>query len=105
MKQVFLALLLVSVSTLSAFAQKKQSDREFEGFRGQVKTVTVEEAELKQSESTAVEAARKPRKILTFDTDGNLISDKAYDHLGEEFDVRTYSVVDGERVVKHDVLS
>lgn len=105
MKQVFLALLLVSVSTLSVFAQKKQSDREFEGFRGQVKTVTVEEAELKQSESTAVEAARKPRKILTFDTDGNLISDKAYDHLGEEFDVRTYSVVDGERVVKHDVLS
>ena len=101
MKQAFLALLLVSLSTFSAFAQKKQSDREFEGFRGQVKSVTEERAELKQS----VEAPRKPHKMFTFDAEGNLVTDKAYDHRGEEFDIRTYSFIDGERVVKHDVLS
>lgn len=105
MKQAFLALLLVSLSTYCAFAQKKQSDREFEGFRGQVKTVTVEKADLKQSGDTAVEGDRKPQKTLIFDADGNLLTDKAYDHNGEEFDVRTYSFIDGERVVKHDVLS
>jgi len=105
MKQISLALLLVSLSTFSAFAQKKQSDMEFEGFRGQVKTVTVEATELKQSGSVAVEAARQPQKVVTFDSDGNLVSDKAYDYRGEEFDVRTYSFIDGERVVKHDVLS
>lgn len=105
MKQAFLALLLVSLSTFSVPAQKKQSDREFEGFRGQVKTVIEEKAELKQSGGKAVEAPKKPRNILTFDADGNLVSDKVYDHLGDEFDMRTYSFLDGERVVKHEVLS
>lgn len=105
MKQTSLALLLVSLITVSAFAQKNQSDREFQGFRGPVIKVTVERAELKQSGDTAVEAGRLPQKMLIFDTEGNLVSDKAYDQRGEEFDVRTYSVIDGERVVKHDVLS
>ena len=105
MKRATLTLLLISLTTLSAFAQKKQSDREFEGFRGQVKTVTEERAELQQSGDTAVEAARKRNKMITFDTDGNLVTDKAYDQRGEEFDVRTYSFIDGERFVKHDVLS
>jgi hypothetical protein len=105
MKHAFLALLLVSIGTSSTLAQKKQSDREFEGFHGPVKTVSVENVELKQSGGTAVEGDRKPHKMLTFDPDGNLVSDKAYDHNGQEFDVRTYSFIDGERVVKHDVLS
>lgn len=104
MKQISLTLLLVSLATVSAFAQRKQSDMEFEGFRGQVKTVTVERAELKQSGEKAVEAGRKLQKMLTFDTDGNLVSDKVYVQ-GEEFDVRTYSFLDGEKVVKHDVLT
>lgn len=104
MKQALLALLLVSLSTYCAIAQKKQSDREFEGFRGQVKTVTVEKSDLKQSDGTAVEGDRKPQKTLTFDVDGNLLTDKAYDHNGQEFDIRTYSFIDGERVVKHDSI-
>ena len=104
MKHASLALLLLSLSTFSALAQRKQSDREFQGFRGQVKTVTVERTELKQSGGTVVEAALQPQKMLAFDTDGNLLSDKAYNR-GEEFDVRTYSFIDGERVVKHTVLS
>ena len=100
MKHASLALLLVSLLTLSAFAQKQQSDRAFQHFKGQVKSVSVERAKLNGS----VEAARQPHKMLTFDADGNLLIDKAY-QMGEEFDVRTYSVIDGERVVKHDVLS
>ena len=104
MKQAPLALLLVLLITFSAFAQKKQSDREFEGFRGPVKMVTEESAELKQTGSTEIEAAREPRKLLTFDADGNLVSDKVY-LRGEEFDIRVYSFIDGERVVKHDVLT
>ena len=90
MKPIFLTLLLISLSTFSAVGQKKQSDREFEGFRGPVKTVTVERAELKQSGDATVEAARKPHKTFTFDADGNFVSDKAYNERGEEFDVRTY---------------
>ncbi len=105
MKQISLALLLVLLSTASAFAQKNQSDRDFQGFRGPVIKVTVERAELKQSGDTVVEAGRLPQKILIFDTEGNLVSDKTYDQQGEEFDLRTYSFIDGERAVKHDVLS
>ena len=105
MKQVSLALLMLSLTAVSAFAQKQQSDREFQGFKGAVKSVTIERAKLTKSGDTTVEAARQPYKMHTFDTDGNLILDKAYDHRGEEFDLRTYSYVDGERVVKHDVLS
>ena len=67
MKHTSLALLLVSLSTLCAFAQNKQSDREFEGFHGPVKSVTVEKAELKQAGSTVVEGARLPQTVLTFD--------------------------------------
>lgn len=104
MKQASLVLLLISLTTLSAFAQKQQSDREFQGFKGPVKTVTVERAKLTQSPSGPVEADRQPQKMLTFDADGNLLTDKAYQQ-GEEFDLRTYSVIDGQRVVKHDVLS
>lgn len=104
MKQTALALLLVSLTTFSAFAQKKQSDREFEGFRGQVKSVTLKEAELKQSGTAEIEAALQPQKMLTFDTNGNLVSDKAYNR-GEEFDERTYSFIDGEWVVKHEILT
>lgn len=104
MKRAFLALLLVSLTTVSAFAQKQQSDTEFQGFRGRVKTVTVERANLTQAAGTPVEAARQTQKMLTFDADGNLVLDKAYT-MGQEFDLRTYSVVDGERVVKHDILT
>lgn len=103
MKQVSLGLLLVSL-TISASAQKQQSDREFQRLKGPVKTVTVERAKLTQSAAGSVEAARQTQKMLSFDADGNLLVDKAYQQ-GEEFDVRTYSVIDGERVVKHDVLS
>jgi YD repeat-containing protein len=105
MKQISLALLLVLLSTASAFAQKNQSDREFQGFRGSVIKVTVERAELKQSGGTAVEARRQRQKMLVFDTEGNLVSDKGYYPPGVEFDVRTYSVIDGERVVKHEVFT
>ena len=104
MKYASLALLLISLTALSAFAQKQQSDREFQRFKGPVKAVTVERAKVTQSASGPVEVARQMYKMLTFDTDGNLLTDKAYSQ-GEEFDVRTYFVIDGERVVKHDVLT
>ena len=101
MKYASLTLLLIS---LAAFAQKQQSDRDFQRFKGAVKAVTVERSKLTQSASGPVEAARQTFKMLTFDTDGNVLTDKAYSQ-GEEFDMRTYSVIDGERVVKLDVLT
>lgn len=104
MKNASLALLLISLTALSAFAQKQQSDREFQRFKRSVKAVTVERAKVTKSDGGPVEAARETYKMLTFDTDGKLLMDKAYSQ-GEEFDVRTYSVIDGERVVKLDVLT
>ena len=104
MKYASLGLLLILLTTLSVFAQKQQSDREFQRFKGPVKAVTVERAKLTQSANGPVEAAREPFKMLTFDADGNLLTDKAYSQ-GEEFDIRTYQVIDGERVVKLDVLT
>jgi hypothetical protein len=82
MKHASFALLLVTLITLSAYAQKQQSDREFQHFKGPVKSVTVERAQLTQSANGPVEAARQPQKMLTFDADGNLLIDKAY-QMGE----------------------
>lgn len=104
MKHASLGLLLISLTALSAFAQKQQSDREFQRFKGPVKAVTVERAKVTESASGPVEGARQTNKMLTFDADGNLLTDKAYSQ-GEEFDIRTYKVIDGERVVKLDVLT
>src|ERR671918_83335 len=99
MKLASLALLLLSLTTISPFLQKQQTDREFRGFNGQVKTVTVERAKVTQADGQSVEAAREMHQILTFDADGNLVTDKVYQQ-GQEFDLRTYSFIDGERVVK-----
>ncbi|HXQ37410.1 MAG TPA: hypothetical protein VN843_25595 [Anaerolineales bacterium] len=58
--------------------------------------MTVEAAELTQSGKKEVEGARKLEKILTFDSDGNLVADKAY-LKGEAIDARTYSFIERKK--------
>ena len=104
MKAPLALLLLISLTVFSPFLQEQQTDREFRNFKGRVKTVTVERANVTQADGKPVEAARQMQQVLTFDANGNLLTDKVYQQ-GQEFDLRTYSSVDGEWVVKHEVLS
>ena len=104
MKQLLLALLLTSLTTLPTFAQKQQSDREAEGFKGKVKTVTIEISLIDKSTGKP-ESTRQRGRMETFDVDGNLTEHKTYDPWGDVLATLTYSFLDGERVVKREIQS
>lgn len=102
--KLFFVLLLTSLTTFPTFAQKPQSDREAEGFKGKVKTVTVEVSLINESTGKP-ESTRQRGSMESFDADGNLTEHKTYDPWGDVLATLTYSFLDGERVVKRDILS
>jgi hypothetical protein len=101
MKRLFLTVLLSLPLALPASAQKQQSDREAEGLKGAVKTVTTETSEPKRPSG---KSGRKPMSTLTFDVDGNLALRKDYADRGEAAEFFTYSFLHGERVVSTEVV-
>ena len=103
-ERILLPLLLSLTLALAAVPQKQQLDTEAEGFKGRVKNIFIEQSELKQSSGKSSEA-HQPVKKLSFDSNGNLIQDVQYAPWGGPFDSRTYFFIDGERVVKHEVLT
>lgn len=77
-------------------AQIKQTDREFEGFKGSVKTVLTETADAKMTSGKLVEKKRRNHKYLAFRKDGNLSVYKLFHwETGELFDTTNYIWVDG----------
>jgi hypothetical protein len=104
-KRTLLLLSLSSTLALAALPQKQQLDTEAEGFKGRVKSIFIEHSELKQSSGKSGESARRPAQKLSFDSNGNLTVDVQYDPGGELFDSRTYLFIDGQRVVKHEILT
>ena len=102
MQQLFSVLLLTSLITPSAFAQKQQLDREVKNLKGTVKSV--------ESASSPIDkASGRPgsRRVRTgreeFDPSGNLTVEMQYDQFGEVLAVVTHSLLDGERVVKEEL--
>ena len=103
MKRAVLAVVLVALFAPPVTAQVKQTDREFDGLRGPVKTVTDEEAELKEVAGESVEQARVPRRSVTYDAAGNWVESKEYDDKGNLFQTLIFSFVGNERVARAEL--
>jgi hypothetical protein len=104
-KRTLLLLFLSSTLVLAAPPRKQQLDTEAEGLKGRVKSIFIEKSELKQSSGKSGKSARRPAQKLSFDSNGNLTVAVQYDPGGGLFDSRTYFFIDGQRVVKHEILT
>lgn len=83
---------------VGVFAQIKQSDREFEGLKGGVKTVLTETADAKMKSGKLVETKRRNHKYMAFRQEGSCSAYKLFHwETGELFETNTYIQVDGEK--------
>ena len=97
-----LLLALVTLAT-SGFAQKNWSEREADGFKSRVKSVSTESARLKNESGKWVEEERQMDSVVTYDSDGNRVKQDLYDYRGNLFELSTYLVIDGDRAVKEEM--
>jgi len=91
-----LAILFVA---LSALGQQPASDRTFDRFKGRVKKVATETAELKNESGNWIESKPLPASTETFDEVGNLVRSETY-WKGQPYAIYEYFFLDGARVVK-----
>src|SRR5688500_16718394 len=100
MPKLLVALALGLLSAAMVGAQKKQTDREFEGLKGPVKSVSVEKAALKEQAGRRVEETQRLMdESATYDAEGNLVNDESYDGDGTLFIKKVYRHAGEEEVV------
>ena len=102
MRKLLIALALGLFCAAAVCAQKKQSDREFEGLKGPVKSVSVERAMLKDEAGRQVEGRRVVENSATYNAEGNRVNDEWYDD-GELFTKNVYSYDEGIKAVESHV--
>ena len=99
MKKLLTALALGSTLTAAAYAQRPQTDRDFDGLKGPVKSVTDETAALKKRGKRYVEERRVLSERKTYNADGNFAETESYDEVrGTLFDKAVFSYVGGEQI-------
>jgi hypothetical protein len=99
MKRFVLSVLVLILATAHAPAQNGQTDQEFDGLKGRVKSAVTERADLKKSGAKLVESKRRPESAFTYDQTGSRLTWKSYDYLsGTLFESVVYRRVDGEKV-------
>jgi hypothetical protein len=104
MKNYVLAAVCSAILASTALAQTKQSDRDFEGLKGNVKSILIERADAKLKAGKIVESNRRKHESSIFQTDGSSLT-KTHFHweTGEVFETNTYLRVDGDKVVKTEM--
>jgi hypothetical protein len=98
MQKLLVALALSLLSVAIICAQKKQSDREHDGLKGPVKSVSVESATLIEKEGRQVEEQRRMAQNVTYNAEGNRVNDEWYND-GELFIKNVYSYAGANKVV------
>jgi hypothetical protein len=91
-----LAILFVVVSVIG---QQPASDRTFDRFKGRVKKIVTETAELKNESGNWIEGKPLPASTETFDEMGNLVRNETY-WKGQPYANYEYFFLEGARVVK-----
>ena len=99
MRKLLVALTLGLLSAAAVHAQKKQTDREFEGLKGPVKSVLVESAKL----DGQVEGPRVKAEGETYNAEGNLVSDEWYGQGGTLFVKRVYVYIGADKIAEVNV--
>jgi hypothetical protein len=97
-------ILLLSVAVFAltvgcAFAQNRQSDREFKGLKGKVKTVQMEVADATMKAGKVTTWNRRKEQYSTFSQGGSASTDTLFFWNGREvLEADTYFQVDGDKV-------
>ncbi len=103
MKKSYSVIILILVLSLSIFAQKKISDRENDGLKNLVKSVSTEIADYEFKSGKLKESKRRLKEAVTYDLNGNRLTWKTYDYLtGTLFESGIYDRIDGETVIKYE---
>ena len=103
MRKLLVALTLGLLSAAVVGAQKKQTDREFEGLKGPVKSVSVEHAASKEQEGRQAEGPRVMAEGATYNAEGNLVVDEWYGPGGTLFMKTVYVYIGAEKIAEVNV--
>lgn len=104
MKTNTFAIICFAFLATTSLAQTKQSDRDFAGLKGNVKSVLTERADAKLKAGKIVESNRRKHENFVFQTSGS-ISTRTNFHwdTGEVFEANTYLMIDGDKAVKTEM--
>ncbi len=104
MKKYLFAAVCFAILTSTALAQTKQSDRDFAGLKGNVKSVLIERTDAKLKAGKIVESNRRKHESSVFQTDGSSITQTIFHwETGEVFETNSYLRIDGDNVVKTEM--
>jgi hypothetical protein len=95
MKITFI-LAIISLVFLNVFAQKKMTDREFNGLQGRVKSVYIEDADLEIVKGKTIVKNRAMQFDELYDENGNMTQSSMY-YMGDR---NIFSFIDGEKISK-----
>lgn len=104
MKKYLFSAVFFAILASTALAQTKQSDRDFAGLKGNVKSVLTERTDAKLKAGKIVESNRRKHENVIFQTSGST-STRTNFHwdTGEVFEVNTYLMIDGDKAVKTEM--
>jgi hypothetical protein len=98
MKRALFGTVVFSLFALTVAAQPRQTDKEFDGLRARVKTVVVEEAQIKEMPGESMEQGRVLSRSVTYDADGNWTQRKEYDTRGNLSQTLVFTYIGRDRV-------
>jgi hypothetical protein len=104
--KTYLAVMIVTMFFAAIVcAQKRMSDRDADGLKGKVQKIVTESAKLMSDSGGRVEAKRQMNSVVTYDVEGNRVKRQGYDYRGNLFQINEYSFIDGDKVVKMEIIS
>lgn len=89
-------------SSFSLFGQTQKPDREIDGYKGAIRRVVTERADLKRIKGKDVELNRRYEQDIEYDRTGNRYRELSYDYAsGLLREIAVYKRIDGNKVVAY----
>jgi hypothetical protein len=102
----FGTLTCIILFALSIAGQQRKPDREVDGYKGAVKRIVTERADLKLLKGKHVETKRRLAEDTEYDAAGNRSRQLSYDYLSGQLSERAnYKMIDGDSTVAFDVYN
>jgi hypothetical protein len=97
MSRLFVGILFCIFLVAPAAAQRRQTDRDADGMKGQVKLVVAEDAKLSSESGRPVEGKRVPAWTREYDAAGNFVREVFKARDGGVGFTMTYKFIDGDK--------
>lgn len=103
MKLFITTQIFILLFSFAATAQTKMTERDFDGLKGSVKSVSTERLELTGEENKTIEAKAKLENEITYNKNGDRLTYKSYHQTnGLLFESIIYGFIDGQRISCHE---